>query len=146
MRQKKGQVYYASIQSKESQRLYDYAKYPLTQPPVIATGKRIALSNALLSPEWNFTLQGLAYINKEGLDTITTVIHELEQAGYITHNRIRDEKGLLREMEYTVYSSPKPNGKCSNNPIVENPIPDNPTLEFPFSLILNELSLLHEGN
>lgn len=26
-----------------------------------------------LPPEWNFTLQGLAYINKEGLDAITTV-------------------------------------------------------------------------
>ena len=84
-----------------------------------------------LSPEWNFTLQGLAYINKEGLDAITTVIHELEQAGYITRNRIRDEKGLLREMEYTVYSSPKPNDNCSNNPIVENPMPDKPILEFP---------------
>ncbi len=56
-----------------------------------------------LPPEWNFTLQELAYINKEGLDAITTIIHKLEQAGYITRNRIRDEKGLLREMEYTVY-------------------------------------------
>ena len=33
-----------------------------------------------LPPEWNFTLQGLAYINKEGLDAITTIIHELERA------------------------------------------------------------------
>ncbi len=55
------------------------------------------------------TLQELAYINKEGLDAITTVIHELEQAGYITRNRIRDEKGLLQEMEYTVDSPPKLN-------------------------------------
>ncbi len=84
-----------------------------------------------LPPECNFTLQGLAYINKEGLDAITTIIHELEQAGYITHNRIRDEKGLLREMEYTVYSSPRLNDSYDNNPIVENPTPDNPTLDFP---------------
>ena len=84
-----------------------------------------------LPPEWNFTLQGLAYINKEGLDAITTIIHELEQAGYITHNRIRDEKGLLREMEYTVYSSPRLNDSYDNNPIVENPTPENPTLDFP---------------
>lgn len=62
-----------------------------------------------MPPEWNFTLQGLAYINKEGLDAITTVIHELEQAGYITRARVRNEKGQLREMEYTVYSSPKLN-------------------------------------
>ena len=84
-----------------------------------------------LPSEWNFTLQGLAYINKEGLDAITTIIHELEQAGYITRNRIRYEKGLLRKMEYTVYSSPRLNDSYDNNPIVENPTPDNPTLEFP---------------
>lgn len=29
-----------------------------------------------MPPEWNFTLQGLAYINKEGLDAITLVMHE----------------------------------------------------------------------
>ena len=34
--------------------LYDYAKHPLTQSPVIPTGKRIALSNAVpLSHEGN---------------------------------------------------------------------------------------------
>lgn len=60
-----------------------------------------------------------------------TVIHELEQAGYITCNRIRNEKGQLREMEYTVYSSPKLNDNYGNKPIMENPAPDNPTLEFP---------------
>ncbi len=84
-----------------------------------------------LPPEWNFTLQGLAYINKEGLDAITTIIHELERAGYITRNRIRNEKGQLREMEYTVYSSPKLNDSYGNNPIMENPTPENPTLDFP---------------
>ena len=84
-----------------------------------------------LPPECNFTLQGLAYINKEGLDAITTIIHELEQAGYITRNRIRDEKEQLREMEYTVYSSPKLNDSYSNNPITDNPTPENPTLDFP---------------
>ena len=84
-----------------------------------------------LPSEWNFTLQGLAYINKEGLDAIITIIHELEQAEYITRNRIRDEKGLLREIEYTVYSSPRLNDSYDNNPIVENPMPDSPTLEFP---------------
>ena len=48
-----------------------------------------------MPPEWDFTLQGLAYINKEGLDAITTIIHELEQARYITRSRIRNEKGQL---------------------------------------------------
>ena len=106
-------------------------KHPLTQPPIIPAGKRVALSNALLAPGMEFYPARVAYINKEGLDAITTVIHELEQAGYIARNRIRDEKGLLREMEYTVYSSPKLNENYGNHPIVENPTPGNPTLDFP---------------
>lgn len=84
-----------------------------------------------MPPEWNFTLQGLAYINKEGLDAITTVIHELEQAGYITRARVRNEKGQLREMEYTVYSSPMLNEDYSEKPIMEKPTLDNPTLDIP---------------
>lgn len=80
-----------------------------------------------MPPEWNFTLQGLAYINKEGLDAITTVIHELEQTGYITRARVRNEKGQLREMEYTVYSSPMLNEDYSKKPVTEKPTPDNPT-------------------
>lgn len=61
------------------------------------------------------------------LYAITTVIHELEQAGYITRTRVRNEKGQLGEMEYTVYCSPKLNDNYIENPIMENPIPDNPT-------------------
>ena len=80
-----------------------------------------------MPPEWNFTLQGLAYNNKEGLDAITTVIHELEQAGYISRTRVRNEKGQLREMEYTVYSSPMLNEDYSQKPVMEKPTPDNPT-------------------
>lgn len=80
-----------------------------------------------VSPEWNFTLQGLSYINKEGLDAITTAIRELERAGYITRTRVRNEKGQLGEMEYTVYSSPE----LQEKPIAENPTPENPTLDIP---------------
>lgn len=67
------------------------------------------MSNALNAPGMEFYITRVSIFNKEGLDAITTVIHELEQAGYITRARVRNEKGQLREMEYTVYSSPKLN-------------------------------------
>ena len=42
------------------------------------------LSQMLSLPEnWDYTLTGLCYINKESKDAIRTAIHELEQAGYI---------------------------------------------------------------
>ncbi len=85
------------------------------------------MSNALNAPRMEFYIARVTYINKEGLDAITTAIHELEQAGYITRTRVRNEKGQLGEMEYTVYSSPKLNDNYSEKPVMENPTLDNPT-------------------
>ena len=42
------------------------------------------LSQMLSLPEdWDYTLAGLCYINRESKDAIRTAIRELEQAGYI---------------------------------------------------------------
>lgn len=71
-------------------------------------------------------------------------IFHMKQAGYITRNRIRDEKGLLREMEYTVYSSPKLNVSYGNNSIVENPTPENPILDFPTQIFIYALITLYQ--
>ena len=37
-----------------------------------------------LPPEWDYTLQGLAYINKEGKDSVREAVKELEKASYVT--------------------------------------------------------------
>ena len=67
------------------------------------------LSQMLSLPEkWDYTLQGLAYINREQLDAIRQAVHELERAGYIVRARERDSRGRLREAEYTIYEEPQP--------------------------------------
>ena len=59
------------------------------------------LSQMLSLPEdWDYTLQGLARINRESIDAIRQAIRELEQAGYIQRSRERDEKGRLRGADY----------------------------------------------
>ena len=43
------------------------------------------LSQMLSLPEdWDYTLAGLSYINRESIDAIRTAVWELEKAGYIT--------------------------------------------------------------
>jgi len=43
------------------------------------------LSQMLSLPEdWDYTLKGLSYINRESVDAIRTMVQELERAGYIT--------------------------------------------------------------
>ena len=61
------------------------------------------LSQILSLPEeWDYTLQGLAYINREQIDAIRQAVHELERAGYIVRTRERDNRGRLRGAEYAV--------------------------------------------
>ena len=48
-----------------------------------------------LSEDWNYTTRGLAAICKEGVDSIGTALKELDGAGYIKRNRLRDEKGKI---------------------------------------------------
>ena len=91
------------------------------------------LSQMLSLPvDWDYTLAGLAKINKEKIDAIRAAIRELEEAGYITRVRERDEKGRLRGTDYVIYEYPQTaDGSISEEPILENPMLDNPTLEKP---------------
>lgn len=93
------------------------------------------LSQILSLPEeWDYTLQGLAYINLEQIDAIRHAVHELERAGYIVRTRERDNKGRLRGADYTIYEQPQLSSELpalekplSGNPMLENPTSDNPT-------------------
>ena len=90
------------------------------------------LSQMLSLPEdWDYTLAGLSYINRESIDAIRTAVWELEKAGYITRRQGRDEKGKMTAIEYTIYEQPQP--PELDCPVLENPTADNPTTENPTS-------------
>ena len=86
------------------------------------------LSMMLSLPEdWNYTTRGLAKICKEGTDSIGSALKELERAGYIVRNRLRDSKGKIVDVEYVIYETPHPLDTAC--PDTENPDMDNPCLE-----------------
>ena len=106
------------------------------------------LSQMLSLPEdWDYTLAGLSYINRESIDAIRTAVWELEKAGYITRRQGRDEKGKMTAIEYTIYEQPQPpaldcpvlENPTVDNPILENPTADNPTSENPMQLNKDKL-------
>ena len=89
------------------------------------------LSQMLSLPEdWDYTLKGLAQINRESIDAIREAVRELEQAGYITRSRERDTRGCLRGTVYTIYEQPHAE-PTPEEPTQEKPALDNPTLEKP---------------
>jgi len=98
------------------------------------------LSQMLSLPEdWDYTLAGLSYINRESIDAIRTAVWELEKAGYIKRQQGRDEKGKMTAIEYTIYEQPQPpelncpilENPTADKPVLENPTTDNPTSENP---------------
>ena len=61
------------------------------------------LSLMLSLPEnWDYTMKGLARICKDGIDSISGGIRELEAHGYLIRARVRGANGQLGSIEYTI--------------------------------------------
>ena len=89
------------------------------------------LSLMLSLPEnWDYTMKGLARICKDGIDSISGGIRELEAHGYLIRARVRNENGQLGSIEYTILEQPKEPAQTPA-PIRENPIQVKPMLDAP---------------
>ena len=81
------------------------------------------LSQMLSLPEdWDYTLSGLAVINRESKDAIRSAVNELEKAGYIKRRQTTDAGGKFSANEYVIHE----------RPVTEEP-PPQPSLEKPLS-------------
>ena len=102
------------------------SNYHLRDKSISLKAKGLLSQMLSLPPEWDYTLQGLAYINKEGINSVREGVKELENAGYIKRRRTRDAKGLFVGTEYVIREQPE-----SDFPTYENRMLDNRTLENP---------------
>ena len=91
------------------------------------------LSLMLSLPEdWDYTTRGLAYICKDGVDSICATVRELEGAGYIVRERERHADGTLGGIEYTILEQPRgidaPKRAFPEQvkPVLEKPEQENP--------------------
>ena len=97
-----------------------------------------------LPDDWNYTTRGLAKICKEGVDAIGSALRELETAGYIVRNQLRDQQGRISDTEYVIYEKPQPRQPetprpdtavpDTASPDTENPYLDKPDTEKPAEL------------
>ena len=101
------------------------------------------LSLMLSLPEdWDYTTKGLAHICRDGVDSITTALKELERHGYLTRQRLRNENGQLGDIEYTIHGvkqgvSPKRENPRQVNPRQAKPEQAEPEQENPAQLNTN---------
>ena len=96
-----------------------------------------------LPDDWDYTVKGLAYICKEGADSIRGALKELEQQGYIERSRVRNEKGQLTTAEYIIHERPEDISKPSetkptqDEPMQTSPMSENPVQAKPIQLNTN---------
>ena len=79
-----------------------------------------------LPDNWDYTTKGLASICKDGIDSICSAVKELEQHGYIVRERVRNDKGQLTTIEYTILEQPETALPEQEKPKRENPVLENP--------------------
>lgn len=92
------------------------------------------LSKILRLPDdWDYTLEGLARICKEGKDAIRSAIVELERAGYIEHRQTHAADGSFAGNEYIVHEAPvdADAAPSSDNPTTVSPSSGNPLTGYP---------------
>ena len=108
-----------------------------------------------LPDNWDYTTKGLAHICKDGVDSISSAIKELEKQGYLTRQRLRDAHGRLGDIEYVIHEKPvlpdeqdailppkRENPRQVNprqvNPRQVNPVLGKPEQEKPAQLNIQE--------
>ena len=90
------------------------------------------LSQMLSLPDdWDYTLSGLSYINRESKDALRSAVNELETAGYIRRRQTTDASGKFAANEYTIFERPIEGEPMLDKPLSENPITVNPSAVNP---------------
>ena len=99
------------------------------------------LSQMLSLPDdWDYTLSGLSYINRESKDAIRSAVNELETAGYIRRRQTTDASGKFAANEYTIFERPIEGEPMLDKPLSENPYLDKPDTEKPAELNIEQLN------
>lgn len=74
------------------------------------------------SDNWNLSIKGLIAILKEGETAIRSTMNELIKHGYVERERVKNKKGVLIGIDYTVFESPNLNTPRLGFPNVDNQV------------------------
>ena len=132
----------AIFRVEKNQNYTTVSNYHLRDANLTLKAKGLLTQMLSLPEEWDYTLTGLAQINREGKDAIRTAVQELEQAGYIIRRQTHDSAGNFAGNEYIIHEQPTTlptaqayaeYGPEEESPLSENPTTDAPSLENPSS-------------
>ncbi len=91
--------------------------------------------------DWDYSVNGLATICKEGRDAIMSILRELEECGYLTREQQRLPSGKMGAIEYVIHECPPQSDYPTTvKPTTDKPITEQPTSERTTQLSTNKSS------
>lgn len=95
-----------------------------------------------VSPSWEFSISGFASLFKEGRDSISSALAELEDCGYLERcGQSRDKSGKMAANIWIVREKPNAvDAPLLNNPAADNPATIVPATKNDAQLSTNELT------
>ena len=72
-----------------------------------------------LPDDWDYSVEGLVTLSKDGRDAVRSTLKELEEAGYLVITQEQAENGQYRKVNYDIYEKPMLQ-KMSDSPTCPN--------------------------
>lgn len=98
------------------------SNYHLHEKDMSLKAKGILSLMLSLPDDWDYSIDGLIKLSKDGKDSVTAAILELEKFGYLVRTQAKDKSGRFAGYDYDVYEKP-----MTGEPLTENP----PTVKPP---------------
>ena len=102
--------------------------YALNDDNLSLKSRGLLVTMMSLPDNWRFSEAGLcAILQKDGQSAVRSCLKELEQFGYLTRTRTRDNGGRVSNVVWTICDKPQLENPSVVNPSVVNPNLDNHT-------------------
>jgi hypothetical protein len=96
-----------------------------------------------LPDDWNYSISGLVTLSKDGKDSVMSALSELEKFGYLTRERVVNDKGQFAGVEYNIFEEPQQEKPVADKQNEEKRKADKSNAEKPRQLNTNQLSYLY---
>lgn len=78
-----------------------------------------------LPDDWNYSIRGLVTLSKDGKDSVMSALSELESFGYLSREKVVNDKGQFAGVEYNIYEQPQPEKPIAGKQNEGKQKPDN---------------------
>lgn len=116
------------------------SKYHLKEKEMSLKAKGLLSLMLSLPDDWDYSIDGLVTLSRDGKDSVMNALIELEKFRYLKRTKLTNEKGQFAGYDYDIYEKPYTENPQMEKPCSENPNTENPNTENPTQLNTNKLN------